>query len=89
MRVVARPVVLVVQTGVEHDGRDARHDEGVVVGVLFDLPVEEEFEARRSVRPGEAASKPGRRSAPEHLNPPLAEPPDHVEVHDDRDGTSH
>lgn len=45
MDIVARPMVVVVQAGVKHHRRHAGGDEGKVVGVLFDVPDEGEFQA--------------------------------------------
>ena len=84
LHVVAGPVVLVMQPGVEHDSGDSRGDERIMVGVFVDRPVEGEFE-RLGTRPvvglHDRSTQPFGRPGPEDLQPLAAEPADHVEVH--------
>jgi hypothetical protein len=83
--VVARPVVVVVQPRMEHDRGNAGHDEGVVIGVFLDLPIEGELEGRLGRRvivgPHDRVAEPGGGATAVDLDAIAPQPADHVEVH--------
>ena len=89
MDVVARAVVLVVESGVKHHGGDASLDEGEMIGVVGDVPVEDEFEsgrvARSLVRGDNRPPQTFRGAGAKNLEPPATQPADHVEVYRERD----
>ena len=88
MRVVARPVVLVVQSRVEHHRGDSGGDEGIVIGVVGDLPVVHELEPRVAVGLERGHPQAVGRPRAVDLHPLAAQAADHVEVHreDDLEG---
>ncbi len=49
MGVVARPVILIVEPRVKHHRGNPGGDERIVVGVVLDFPVVDEFEVRGPV----------------------------------------
>ena len=78
LHIVARPVVVVVQAGVEHDDRNLAFEERPVVAVGGELPGEIEPQRivdRAAQQPSQAVA--GARA--ERLQPAVAEPADHVD----------
>ena len=80
MGVVAGPVVLVVQAGVKHDGRNPGRDERVVIRVVGDLPVEHQFQVRFGIRRHDRATERLGRAGTVDLDPLPSQSANHVEI---------